>query len=150
MRLRVIRSEYGETYTSGDLYIGFTRFCCTHEDKVRDLSKEKKVYGKTAIPAGTYVVDMNIKSAKYAAKSSYAFTNGYMPRLRNVPQFEGVLIHGGNTSEQTLGCVLVGRTHKEGQDWMGDSLSVFKELYLKFLLPAKERGEEITIEIVNL
>ena len=52
MELILKRIALKETYTIGHLYVDGKYFCDTCEDKVRDLSKEQKVYGETAIPYG--------------------------------------------------------------------------------------------------
>lgn len=93
-----------DTYTIGRLYIDGQLMCDTLEDKVRDLSKEKKVYGETAIPYGAYKV-----SWTYSPKFKK-----YMPLLEDVPQFSGVRIHSGNTAKDSLGCILVGENKQKG------------------------------------
>lgn len=96
MNLLLIRTECGEACTIGELYLGSQRICYTLEDVVR--ADGVKVYGETAIPAGTYDVDMS-------------YSNRFkkiMPELLNVPGFAGIRIHGGNTEHDTLGCILVG------------------------------------------
>ena len=93
-----------DTYTIGKLYIDGQYICDTCEDKVRDLSKEKKVYGETAIPYGTYKV-----SWTYSPKFKK-----YMPLIEDVPQFNGVRIHSGNTAKDSLGCILVGENKQKG------------------------------------
>ena len=81
--------------TIGHLYIDGEFFCYTLEDEVR--LRGHKVYGKTAIPTGTYkvIVDMSKRFRRY------------MPRILQVPDFTGVRLHGGNTAEDTHGCPLV-------------------------------------------
>ena len=137
MYLTVNRFALRETYTIGKLYVDGVYYCDTLEDKARDLNKngkfdngEKKVYGQTAIPYGTYEVKFAY-SPKFSAKSAYkAFIhNGLMPSICNVPEFSGVLIHGGNTAADTLGCLLVGRNTIKGQ--LTSSLNTFKPLYEK-------------------
>lgn len=96
--LKVIRQELNSNNTIGQLYINNELFCDTLEDTYRDLSKEDKVYGQTCIPYGTYEVVIN-NSPKYGR---------LMPRLLNVPHFEGILIHSGNTEKDSAGCILVG------------------------------------------
>ena len=109
--------------------------------------KERKVYGETAIPTGTYGVAMNVTSPKYAAVAWYwQLCRGKMPRLLNVPGFEGILIHpgGSNGPLDTMGCILVGRNTKVGK--LTDSKATFKALY-KEMEKAYKEGEEITIDI---
>lgn len=110
-------------YTIGKLYINDRYICDTLEDTDRNLTKdtsldkikETKVYGKTAIPTGRYKVNMNIVSPKFKNRSWAAPYNGCIPRLQDVPGFEGVLIHPGNTEDDTLGCILVGVNNVKGQ-----------------------------------
>lgn len=83
MEIKVERTFLGSDYTVGKMYIDGEYFSDTLEDTVRDLTKEKKVYGKTAIPAGRYEVILNY-SPKFKKE---------LPRLLNVPHFDGILIH---------------------------------------------------------
>lgn len=154
MKLTLERRWPKETYTIGRLYIGNEYICNTLEDKDRKLHqdnglsyiKSRKVYGETAIPKGTYGITLNQTSPKYAAVSWYwQLCRGKMPRLLNVPGFEGVLIHPGNTAVDTLGCILVGKNTRVGR--LAESKETFKALY-KRLEKAAQKGEEITIEIV--
>ncbi|MDR3141273.1 MAG: DUF5675 family protein [Tannerellaceae bacterium] len=103
-KIKLIRIAKKPLYTIGKLYIDGEYFCDTLEDTVRDLSKEAKIAGKTAIPAGTYEVAVN-RSPKFGRN---------LPRLLNVPCFEGVLIHRGNKPEDTAGCILVGENKVVG------------------------------------
>ena len=104
MTILLKRIALRDTYTIGKLYIDGQLMCDTLEDKVRDLSKEKKVYGQTAIPYGTYKVNWT-----YSPKFKK-----YMPLIEDVPQFNGVRIHSGNTAKDTLGCILVGENKQKG------------------------------------
>lgn len=135
MKLRVERLWKKDTYTIGRLYVDDKYFCNTLEDTVRDLSKEKKIPGKTAIPYGEYKVVYNW-SPKFGRN---------LPRLLNVPAFEGILIHPGNTADDSAGCILVGRNTEVGRltesRYTSDKLNVLIE-------DAQRRGESITIEIV--
>lgn len=153
MKLEVERRWKKETYTIGRLYVDGVYFCNTLEDKCRGLKqtdsiyfiKQRKVYGETAIPSGTYTVAMNVISPKYAAIAWYwQLCQGKMPRLFNVPGFEGILVHPGNDPTQTLGCLLVGKNTKVGQ--LTESKATFKALY-KEMKKAYDAGEEITIII---
>ncbi|MBR4886812.1 MAG: hypothetical protein IKU16_05995 [Muribaculaceae bacterium] len=148
MKLTLKRIALRDTYTIGKLFVDGTYFCDTCEDKVRDLNKdgdlndigEDKVYGETAIPYGTYEVTMNVQSPKYSQRASYAWCQGYLPRLLNVPHFEGILIHAGNTAKDSAGCILVGENKVKGQ--VINSMATLKRLMT--LLP---RNEKITITI---
>lgn len=94
MRLLLKRRFKGDGYTIGSLYVNGEKFCDTLEDRVRDLAGgESKVPGETAIPEGRYRVIVN-RSPKFGRD---------LPRLLDVPQFEGVLIHRGNTAEDSAG-----------------------------------------------
>lgn len=123
MKLLLKRIAKMEKYTIGKLYIDGKYFSDTLEDTDRNLtstmSKDEiakaKVYGKTAIPTGTYVVDMNTVSPKFGKRSWAQPYEGKVPRLQDVPGYKGVLIHPGNTADDTSGCILVGRNKVKGQ-----------------------------------
>ena len=111
MKLKLNRIALRKTYTIGKLYIDGKYFCDTLEDTVRDTNKsgkfdngEKKVKGKTAIPYGTYEI-------KWTYSPRF---KKYTPQLMNVPQFEGIRIHAGNSSTDTEGCLLLGENKKVG------------------------------------
>lgn len=153
MKLKLERKYKKATYTIGILYVNGVRFCETCEDQDRGLKqtdsigtiKSKKVYGETAIPTGTYKILMDVVSPKYSAVAFYQqLCGGKMPRLQNVPGFEGVLIHPGNTAFDSYGCVLVGRNTVKGG--LTQSRDTFRALYNK-MITAHKAGEEITIEI---
>ena len=149
MTLQLKRRYKGANYTIGDLYIDGKWFSDTLEDTDRGLtntmSKDEiakvKVYGKTAIPTGTYVVDMNTVCPMFGKRSWAKPYGGKVPRLLDVPGYEGVLIHPGNTADDTLGCILVGRNKVKGQ--VVESQITFKAL-MKVLTKTKD---EITITI---
>lgn len=141
-------------YTIGKLYINGIPFCDTLEDTDRELDQAmpleellaKKVPGKTAIPTGTYRITMNRKSPKFSKIDYYKdFCDGYIPRLLGIPGFEGVLIHRGNTEGNTEGCLLVGDNTSKGG--LSHSKDRWEQLMRLHLLPAKEKGIPITIEI---
>lgn len=142
MKLELKRRFLGESYTIGSLSIDGKKFCDTLEDKVRDLNKngvfdgdEKKVYGETAIPYGTYDVVVDY-SPKFKRE---------LPRLQNAKHFEGILIHRGNTAEDSAGCILVGENKVKGK--VVNSTPYEKEL-VRILKEAQDRKEPITIKIV--
>ena len=153
MRLTMQRIAKKETYTIGRLYVDGIYVCDTVEDKDRGLKshypleqiKKAKVYGETAIPMGTYVIDMDRVSPKFSSRSWAKPYGGKIPRLRSVPGFDCILIHPGNTADSSLGCILVGINDKVGR--VSDSQKTFKRLMDDYLVPAHERGETITITI---
>lgn len=148
MKLTLKRIALKNTYTIGKLYIDNTYFCDTLEDKVRDLNKngkfdngEKKIYGETAIPYGTYKIDMNTVSPRFKNRVWAKPYGGKIPRLLNVNSFDGVLIHPGTTSKDTSGCLLVGRNTIVGK--LTSSQDTFHQLMRKL------KGQKnIIIEIV--
>ena len=142
MQLRLERLWPKPTYTVGRLYVDGQLFCNTLEDKVADLNRngvfdgtEKKVPGETAIPYGTYRVFYGW-SPRFGRN---------LPRLLNVTAFEGILIHPGNTAEDSAGCILVGQNSEVGR--LTQSRYYSDELN-KLIDAAQRRGENITIEIV--
>lgn len=159
MEIKVHRRYCGESYTIGSLYVNGERYRVnghpvdTLEDKNRDVNRngrfdgaERKVNGQTCIPFGKYDIGLDY-SPKFSRKPKYAafIRAGRMPHIRNVPSFEGILIHGGNTAADTLGCLLVGRNTIKGA--LTESLATFKQLYAD-ISQAYDNGESIKIEFV--
>lgn len=140
------------TYTISNMYIDGVKFCNVLEDVDRGLTQDMplediqkaKVYGKTAIPTGTYKVTLDVVSPKFSKYKQYEFCDGKLPRLLDVPGFNGILIHIGNTEGDTDGCLLVGKNNVVGK--VTESTATFKALYTK-MQEAVENGEEITITI---
>lgn len=149
MKLLLRRIAKKATYTIGKLYIDDQYFCDTLEDTDRNLSSDmplteilkKKIYGKTAIPTGTYKVNMNTVSPRFKDRSWAKPYDGIVPRLIDTIGFEGVLIHVGNTPLDTLGCILVGKNTVKGK--VTNSIQTFYKL-MERLLTDKDN---ITIEI---
>ena len=112
MKLTLKRIALRPTYTIGKLYIDDVYFCDTLEDTVRDINKsgkfdngEQKIKGKTAIPYGTYEI-------KWTYSPRF---KKYTPQLMNVPSFEGIRVHAGNTSADTEGCLILGENKQVGK-----------------------------------
>ena len=137
MELLLQRIARRDTYTIGRLYIDGQYFCDTIEDTDRGLRQDlplsvnqaKKRRGVTAIPVGRYRVTLDVFSQRFSKKKQYDFTRGYLPRLVNVPAFDGILIHIGNTAADSEGCILVGRNTKVGM--VLESTKTFKDLYAR-------------------
>lgn len=141
MKITLKRIALKNTYTIGKLYIDGEYFCDTLEDKVRDINKngvfdngEKKIYGETAIPYGTYNV-------KWTYSNKF---KKYMPLIENVPSFAGIRIHAGNSSANTCGCILVGENKAVGK--VLNSKNTVNKLY-PIIQNACKKGS-VTIEIV--
>lgn len=155
MELTLKRIALRSEYTIGKLYVDGEYVCDTIEDTVRDLDKdgkfangEVKIPGKTAIPYGRYEITMKVKSPKYSNFSKYSWAkkyDGYLPRLLNVPHFDGVLIHVGNSALDSEACVLVGENKVVGK--VINSVNTFRRLMDDYLVPAKKRNEKIFIEV---
>lgn len=153
MKLLLDRKYKCPTYTIGKLYIDGKYFCDTCEDKDCFLSKDMplilinaaKVPSETAIPTGTYEITLKIQSEKFKTYKNYQFCDGYLPRLLDVPGFEGILIHIGNTNKDSGGCLLVGENTAKGK--VLNSTATFKRLY-GILKKASDKGEKIEIEII--
>lgn len=139
MELMLKRIARKSTYTIGKLYVDGEYFCDTLEDADRGLRQDMplaviratKRKGITAIPMGRYRVTLGVQSPKFSKKAIYQFCNGYLPRLINVPGYEGVLIHVGNTDKDTEGCLLVGRNTQVGK--VLESRKTFIALYDRLL-----------------
>jgi hypothetical protein len=137
MKLTLKRIAKRPTYTIGRLYVDGVKFCDTLEDTDRGLTstmslqdiKKIKIASKTAIPSGTYTVTMNVISPRLSKKEFYRKNcdGGRVPRLLNVPGYEGVLIHVGNTAKDSAGCILVGVNSKVGA--VLESKKTFLKLY---------------------
>lgn len=131
MDLKLVRKIFTEQSTVGELFVDGKFECFTLEDKVRPV----KIHGETAIPEGIYEVIINF-SPRFKKQ---------LPRLLNVPNFEGILIHPGNSAVNTDGCILVGTT--KSKDFIGNSRVAFKALFDKLVAGSKKA--KIHIEVVG-
>ena len=112
MELRLLRYPSTSNYTEGKLYIDGAYFCDTLEDQDRGLKQSMsefeiqkiKVYGQTCIPSGTYKVILNM-SPRFKK---------ILPRILDVKGFEGILMHAGNTVQDSSGCILLGTKSADG------------------------------------
>jgi hypothetical protein len=142
MELLLKRTTFTEESTIGELYVDGKFECYILEDKDRGLLssmslkeiQEKKVYAKTAIPKGRYLV-ANTFSPRFEK---------YLPLVLNVPGYAGIRIHPGNYAKDTEGCLLPGVT--KGKDFVGSSRIAFNNLFKK--IRAAEKKEKINLTIV--
>lgn len=138
MELKVIRQYRKNDYTIGKMYVNGQYFCDTVEDCDRGLTDEmseeyikaRKVYGKTAIPTGTYNVILS-----YSPKFKKT-----LPLVRDVKGFSGIRIHSGNTAEDSLGCILVGENKIKGG-------VINSRATMMRLMDIMKKGDRISIEI---
>lgn len=136
MEIVVNRKWKKPNYTIGTLTIDGKYFCETLEDTDRglkdtmseaEITKIKKP-NTTAIPTGTYTIDLNTFSPRFGNRDFYkSICNGKVPRVQNVKGFSGVLIHCGNDEQDTSGCILVGENKVKGK--VINSKETFKKLY---------------------
>jgi len=128
MQITVKRLHKTDTSTIGELLIDGIFECYTLED----IERPVKIKAETAISKGTYKVIIN---------QSNRFKR-LMPLLLNVPNFEGVRIHAGNTNHDTEGCILVGRTRSK--DFIGQSRKAYDKLFKKM-----QAAKDITLTILS-
>ena len=132
MLLTLKRKWFTSETTIGDLYVDGLWQCFTLEDTVRPPGV--KIAGKTAIPASTYKIVLDV-SARFRR---------VLPRLLDVPMFEGIRIHPGNRAADTEGCILVGTAR--GAHSVMYSATAFATL-MRQLSIALNKGEDISITI---
>ena len=158
MKLEVIRFSSGTDSTNGMLLEVIERgndidglwqqkkfLAYTLEDEQRD----KKVFGETRIPDGDYKLGLR-KVGGYHARYTKRFPHIHIGMLHvlDVPGFEYILIHCGNTDEHTAGCLLVGDSQENNlitkDGFIGKSTQAYKRIYPR-IAEAIECGEEVTI-----
>jgi hypothetical protein len=132
MQLTLTRKTFTGDSTTGELAIDGRFECFTLEDVVRAV----KIHGETAIPNGSFGLSINV-SPRFKIR---------LPRLANVPGFEGVLIHVGNTKKDTDGCILVGQG--VAKDMVTQSKAAMALLMAK-LEAAQARGEPMRIDVLG-
>lgn len=137
MEIELRRIYKGETFSIGNLYVNDVLICNTLEDKVRQLdSEDDKVYGKTAIPSGSYEVVLS-------------YSNRFkkiLPEILNVPFFKGVRIHSGNNEDDTEGCILVGECRNVEEGYIYNSKKTMNRLMK--ILQSADKNEKIFINII--
>ena len=135
MKLEVLRFSSEGTSTNGilfDVTNNVRKFLSyTLEDEYRDI----KVLGETRIPSGTYNITLRKEGGMYQSytdRFGSDFNKG-MLWVRDVPNFEYIYIHIGNTAEDTSGCLLVGDTQNNNQlienGFIGSSTNNYKRIY---------------------
>ena len=144
MKLTLQRLQNYSDYSIGALFINGELECFILEDEKRNV----KIKSETRISAGVYNIDFQTSGTmhkRYSEKFSY---HQGMIHLRNVPNFDGIFIHIGNSDDDTAGCLLVGLQHFIGKNSILSSALAYEQLY-KTLLQAKNKNENIYIQIVD-
>ena len=152
MKLEVLRISSQKDSTNGilfDITDGRKFLAYTLEDEYRD----EKVMSETRIPSGTYKITLRTVGgfhSRYEAK--YGDFHKGMLWVRDVPGFEYILIHTGNTDEHTAGCLLVGSSQNENltkkDGFIGASTTAYKRIYPP-IVEALEKGKEVTITYID-
>lgn len=148
MKLEVLRISSQEDSTNGilfDVTEGRKFLCYTLEDEYR----QEKVKGETRIPAGTYKITLRTVGGFHGRyEKKYGQMHKGMLWVRDVPGFEYILIHTGNTDEHTAGCLLVGDSQQnnviKADGFVASSTQAYKRIYPP-IAAALEAGEEVTI-----
>ena len=152
MKLELKRKPSANGCTIGDLFIDGQRVAVTLEDVVRPAAAAK-VYGQTAIPAGSYRVIVN-RSTRFSAKAG---KDVFLPLLLNLPGGDihfggqriddcGVRMHPGNTAADTLGCILVASSVAPDQASICESRIAFTPVLARILV-AINAGQQVTMTI---
>ena len=142
MKLTLQRRESKGGATIGKLFIDGVYACCTLEDEIREVKGQPveswKVHGKTAIPAGDYLVTLE-DSGRFGPDTL---------TINNVPGFKYIRMHAGNTSADTEGCPLLGMQATE-TTLIGGTSRPAVALVKGEVMRAITRGEKVTIEVRN-
>jgi len=146
MKLQVVRTQLGKDATNGLLFIDGIFECFTLEDQYQ----ETKVMHETCIPEGEYDIKFR-KVGGFHSKYTAKYKNAHygMLWLQDVPGFQYILIHTGNTDDHTSGCLIVGETQQDldanFNGMVGSSAVAYKKLYAK-VAEVLLQGKKVTIE----
>tara|TARA_A200000159_G_scaffold122863_1_gene117376 strand:+ start:1510 stop:2112 length:603 start_codon:yes stop_codon:yes gene_type:complete len=154
MKYEVLRISSGKDATSGLLFEVSqnkrTFLAYTLEDEQRDV----KVWGETRIPAGTYKLKLREEGGfhnRYLNKYGNTFHKG-MIHVQDVPGFEYILWHTGNTDEHTAGCLILGNTQTNNRiakdGFVGNSVDAYKFVYPR-VAAAIEAGLNVEVEYID-
>mgnify|MGYP003138968378 CR=1 FL=1 len=155
MDLEVVRFSSESDSTNGILFDSSNKLdgrkflCYTLEDEKR----KSKVRGETRIPSGSYKIKVREVGGFHSKyKKRFGDTHRGMLHVTNVPGFEYILIHCGNTDEHTAGCLLVGDSQENNQiiknGFIGKSTQAYKRIY-DYIMTAIEGGEEVNITYID-
>lgn len=142
MNLVLNRSPSHAGATIGKLYADDKFLCHTLEDEIREVFNtpvnQWKIKGKTAIPAGKYRVTLE-NSGRFGPETL---------TIDDVPGFQFIRMHAGNTSDDTEGCPLLGMTATDRSLVAGTSRPAVA-LVKSVVKQAIAQGETVWIDINN-
>lgn len=141
MLLNVRRYKHEKDFTIGKLYIEDEFECYTLEDEYRKI----KVMHETRIPDGTYQVVLRTFGGHHERYQKKFPEHKGMLWVIEVPGFKDILIHIGNTDDDTSGCLLVGLNVDEARGQLYNSTAAYRRMYSK-VIEAFDRGEEVWIK----
>lgn len=146
MRILVYRYNSAEDHTNSIMLIDGKFQCYGIEDEYR----ETKVKGETRIPDGIYNIEFRTEGGFHERyKKTYKGWHKGMLWIKDVPNFEYILIHKGNSDEDTAGCYLVATSNSGGENFSGGSGTAYKKIYPK-IRNALKRGEKVSIQFATL
>lgn len=145
MHLKVARLADNTDASIGLLAVNGSFQCFTVEDEKRAV----KVKKETRIPEGIYEVVFRTEGSHHEKyKLKYGANHYGMLHIINVPNFQFILIHIGNTDEDTEGCLLVGESLHSNFTVSGSTIA-YEKLY-KLVADALNKKEKVTIEFIDL
>ena len=140
MELTLTRRDCGKISTLGEIQVGgvFECFCIEDTDRQLETDPDAKVHGRTCIPRGKYEVIITW-SNRFSKE---------LPLLVDVPGFQGIRIHPGNTAADTEGCLLPATSYaQQGDQMVGvNSREAFRRLFAK-IQTAVDAGQQVVIDV---
>ena len=143
MVIKVLRFSGNKESTTSLVFIDGKFECYGLEDEQRTV----KVFGETRIPNGLYQIGLRTVGGHHQRYSDKFKWHEGMLHILDVPDFEYILIHIGNTDDDTAGCLLVGDTinnNTVNDGFLGSSTSAYTRLYKK-VIKALNSGEKVSI-----
>ena len=148
MNLKLYRYSSQSRTTLGALLIEDKFQCYTLEDCFR----KEKIKHETRIPGGRYEIKLRNFGGHYEKYISKYEGHEGMLWLQDVEGFSDILIHIGNDSKDTSGCILVGSTannNLKNKGLITSSTEAYLDLYKK-VIESFNRSEKVFITIKDL
>ena len=145
MHIEILLIQATKNSTLSKVLIDGEYFCFTIEDGYRD----KKVFGETRIPDGTYQVQQR-KYGKFYERYHRLFAHALVPQIMDVPGFGDILFHCGNTVEDTHGCILLNKCagfNSTKQVFEGTQSTPVYQSFMSRLILAYHAGESVTVTL---